>query len=99
MLGPWSLKVVFLSVLSRSAAQSQYLLDFNHHEPSEKVAPADLTESFNSNPLPPPAIDSWFGLTTFAHSYPLRCLGADESRRYDVAILGMFNGARLTYTL
>lgn len=31
---------------------------------------------------------SWDGLTTFARSQPLRCLGVDQGANYDVAILG-----------
>ncbi|OBZ75176.1 putative agmatinase 1 [Grifola frondosa] len=31
---------------------------------------------------------SWNGLTTFAGATPLRCFGADEAVKYDVAVLG-----------
>lgn len=88
MLSPWSLRVVFFSILGQSAAQSQYPLGFNHIK-SENVADID------SNPIPPVPY-SWYGLTTFAQSNPLRCLSVDENQRYDVAILGMFNGTRRT---
>lgn len=32
---------------------------------------------------------SWNGLTTFARAEPLRCLGADQEAKYDVAVLGI----------
>lgn len=34
----------------------------------------------------------WNGLTTFAHTTPLRCFGADADVPYDVAVLGEFLG-------
>ena len=32
-------------------------------------------------------VQSW-GLTTFAHTSPLRCFGGDQSTLYDVAVIG-----------
>lgn len=34
---------------------------------------------------------TWNGLTTFARAQPLRCLGADQEVKYDIAVLGMMN--------
>ena len=31
-----------------------------------------------------------FGLVTFAHTTPLRCLGEDADEKFDVAILGKY---------
>lgn len=76
MLSSWFLIVPIIALAGQPVGQSQSLLGL---------------DSFTQNHLPPSLAYSWNGLTTFAKSTPLRCLGVDGNQTYDVAVLGMLS--------
>ena len=88
MFIPWFLGVSpVIALVGQSVGQSQFPLGLGSYVQSKDDA--NLLQSLYSNPLPLSVPYSWYGLTTFAKSTPLRCLGVDGNQTYDVAILGM----------
>ena len=81
-------------VLAVAAFRFPYVLAELTQRPLGLPEPIDynvnFTELFSSQILSSEAWarESWNGMTTFAHSTPLRCFGTDSGIAYDVAVLG-----------
>ncbi len=81
---------VFLAITTSSsvvAEQARLSVEY-----PERVDPSvNFTKLFSQSVVFPHAQwtkETWNGITSYAHTTPLRCFGSDSAIEYDIAILG-----------